>query len=145
MTKDTFRIAVLAILINKDNKILIGSSPRDGGYKFPQGGLDQGESIISGVKRELNEELGISVSENDIEIIFEEKVRYFYPPEDPYFIYKGQELSVVKINYNDSWKLIPQDDEFEELYWIKPRELRNFDVQFRQKAYTRALELCRLL
>ena len=145
MTKDTFRIAALAIVINQEGKILIGSSPRDGGYKFPQGGLDPGEDVFSGIKRELREELGITLFDNDIEIIFEEKVSYTYPPEDPYYIYKGQELSVVKIHYNNSWYLIPQDDEFEELIWIDPSDLTNYDVGFRMMAYTKALKLCGLL
>lgn len=145
MTKDTFRIAVMAVIVNKKNQVLIGSSPRDGGYKFPQGGLDPEEDIVSGIKRELNEELGIHLSDTDIEILFNEKVSYIYPPEDPYFIYKGQELSVVKISYNNSWELIPQDDEFDELHWINPTDLQNYNTNFRLKAYLRALELCGLL
>ncbi|NNC70063.1 MAG: NUDIX hydrolase [Flavobacteriaceae bacterium] len=145
MTKKSFRIAALAIVINQEGKILIGSSPRDGGYKFPQGGLDPDEDVFSGIKRELLEELGIIIDDSDIEIIFEEKVRYTYPPEDPYYIYKGQELSVVKIQYKNSWQLIPQDDEFDELLWIQPHELQRFDVGFRIKAYIKALEMCELL
>jgi len=143
--RDQFRIAVLAILVNNEGKVLIGSSPRDGGYKFPQGGLLKNENALTGVKRELKEELGISITDDDIESLYDEKVRYLYPPEDPYYIYKGQELFVVKIQYNTSMQLIPQDDEFEELHWINPSELTSFDVRFRLKAYIRALELCDLL
>jgi 8-oxo-dGTP pyrophosphatase MutT (NUDIX family) len=124
---------------------LIGSSPRDGGYKFPQGGLDPGEDIITGVKRELNEELGISITDTDIIYIANEKVIYYYPPDDPYYIFKAQELSVVKIQYNTSMQLIPQDDEFDELFWISPNDISDFDVQFRLKAYIKALKLCQLL
>ena len=58
MTKKAFRIAAMAVIVNDRNQILIGSSPRDGGYKFPQGGLEPNEDAISGIKRELNEELG---------------------------------------------------------------------------------------
>ena len=145
MTKDTFRIAVLAIMVNQEGKILIGSSPRDGGYKLPQGGLDPGEDAITGVIRELQEELGIQISESDIEESFNEKVQYIYPPEDPYYIYKGQVLTVVKIQYRQDWQLIPQDDEFDELLWILPNELQRFDVGFRTQAYRRALEMCELL
>lgn len=145
MTKDTFRIAVMAVIVNEQNQVLIGSSPRDGGYKFPQGGLDPGEDVLAGVKRELNEELGIHLQDNHIDYLCKETVEYTYPPEDPYYIYKGQRLSVVRISYNNSMKLSPQDDEFEELLWINPNELRDFDVGFRMKAYMRALELCRLL
>jgi 8-oxo-dGTP pyrophosphatase MutT (NUDIX family) len=139
------RKAVMAVLINNDGKILIGSSPRDGGYKFPQGGLDPGEDIITGVKRELNEELGISITDTDIIYIANEKVIYYYPPDDPYYIFKAQELSVVKIQYNTSMQLIPQDDEFDELFWISPNDISDFDVQFRLKAYIKALKLCQLL
>ena len=143
--RDQFRIAVLAILVNKEGKVLIGSSPRDGGYKFPQGGLLKNEDVITGIKRELNEELGILISNADIIYIANEKVIYYYPSEDPYYIYKGQELSVVKIQYNTSMQLIPQDDEFDELYWIDPNKLHEFDTKFRTKAYRKALELCQLL
>ncbi len=139
------RKAVMAVLINNDGKILIGSSPRDGGYKFPQGGLDPGEDIITGIKRELNEELGITITDSDIIYIANEKVIYYYPPDDPYYIFRVQELTVVKIQYNTSMQLIPQDDEFDELYWIHPEDLTKYDVQFRLEAYIRALKLSKLL
>ena len=145
MTKKSFRIAVMAVLIDDESKVLIGSSPRDGGYKFPQGGLEPNEDILTGIKRELNEELGITIIDEDILEIHLEKVQYLYPPEDPYYIYKGQQLSVIKIRYNRSMKLIPQDDEFDELHWIKPSELCNFNTNFRGNAYMRALEICELL
>ena len=64
---------------------------------------------------------------------------------DPYFIYKGQQLSVIKIQYNTSMKLIPQDDEFDELCWIRPIDLPNYNINFRLSAYQRALEICNLL
>ncbi|MEZ4841188.1 MAG: hypothetical protein R2821_06665 [Flavobacteriaceae bacterium] len=41
---------MMAVLVNTENKVLIGSSPRDGGYKFPQGGLEPDEDIIGGLK-----------------------------------------------------------------------------------------------
>ena len=53
--KTPIRKAVMAVIVNDDSTILIGSSPRDGGYKFPQGGLEPNEDIITGIKRELKE------------------------------------------------------------------------------------------
>ncbi len=145
MTKNTFRIAAMAVIVNDHDQILIGSSPRDGGFKFPQGGLEANEDALTGIKRELKEELGISISDKDILKVHSEKVHYYYPPEDPYYIYKGQQLSVIKVQYNTSMQLIPQDDEFDALHWIQPGDLRKFDVGFRLQAYLRALELCGLL
>ena len=135
----------MAVFVNEQNQVLIGSSPRDGGFKFPQGGLEPNEDEITGIKRELNEELGIDIRDNDILYFASEKVHYFYPPEDPYYIYKGQQLSVIKIQYNTSMQLIPQDDEFDELLWINPNDLPKYNTNFRLKAYQRALELCELL
>ncbi len=145
MTKHLFRKAVLAILVNDQGKILIGSSPRDGGYKLPQGGLEPGEDPISGVKRELLEELALAISDRDIDVLHRETVQYLYPPEDPYYIYKGQRLHVVKIKFRSKEKLLPQDDEFDLLHWIDPSELTSFDVGFRKEAYIKALLLCNLL
>ena len=145
MTKHLFRKAVLAILVNNQGKILIGSSPRDGGYKLPQGGLEPGEDPLTGVKRELLEELALVITDRDIELLHRETVQYLYPPEDPYYIFKGQQLHVFKINYRGSEHLIPQDDEFDQLYWIDPKELDNFDVGFRLEAYSKALALCSLV
>lgn len=144
MSKKSFRIAAMAVIVNDQNQVLIGSSPRDGGFKFPQGGLEPNEDAISGIKRELFEELGIRISDDDILFFASEEVHYLYPPEDPYYIYKGQRLSVIKVQYNDSMKLIPQDDEFEELHWISPSDLHSYDLGFRLKAYARAIEICGL-
>jgi len=139
------RKAVMAVLINDDGKILIGSSPRDGGYKFPQGGLDTNEDIITGIKRELKEELGVLITDDDIIYVSNKKVRYYYPPEDPYYIFSAQELSVIKIKYNTHMNLIPQDDEFDELHWIDPTDLQKYNTNFRNLAYEKALQICGLL
>lgn len=145
MYRSKFRIAVLAILVNKNGEVLIGSSPRDGGYKFPQGGLNPDELPLDGLKREMIEELDLQVTDANIEKVCDEKIQYLYPENDSYYIFKGQELTVFKINYDSNAKLKPQDDEFDELHWIKPTELVNYDVQFRKQAYIRALEFCDLL
>ena len=139
-----FRVAVMAIIVNEQGEILIGSSPRDGGFKFPQGGLEPHENSITGIKRELKEELGIIITDDDILFACAEKVRYTYPKENN-SRYEGQELSIVNIQYHDRMALSPQDDEFDKLYWIHPKDLSKYDVQFRLDAYTRALELCGLL
>ena len=142
--KQEVRKAVMAIIVNDEKKVLIGSSPRDGGYKFPQGGLDKGEYFIDGIIRELKEELAIDVTEKDILQSYTETVGYVYPNEDRY-IFKRQELNIVKVQFNDKMKLIPQDDEFEDLIWISPSELSNYNTYFRAEAYQKALKICGLL
>ncbi|MCK0130778.1 NUDIX domain-containing protein [Flavobacteriaceae bacterium F08102] len=140
--KHELRRAVMGVLVHND-KVLIGSSPRDGGYKFPQGGLEPNEHYLDGIKRELKEELGLELDQSAILDHFDETVGYDYPDEDRY-IFKRQELHVVLIQYHPTMKLEPQDDEFDELLWINPNELHKFPTYFRAQAYQRALELCKL-
>ena len=142
--KQEIRKAVMAVIVNIENKVLIGSSPRDGGFKFPQGGLDENEHFVDGIIRELNVELDLDITINDISQSYTETVKYIYPNEDKY-IFKSQELNIVKVTFNDQMKLIPQDDEFEELIWINPSELPNYNTYFRAQAYEKALVICGLL
>lgn len=142
--KTPIRKAVMAVIVNDDSTILIGSSPRDGGYKFPQGGLEPNEDIITGIKRELKEELALTITDTDILQSYSEKVSYAYPNEDRY-IFLSQELSIVKIQYKKDMQLLPQDEEFDNLLWISPKDLHRYNTYFRAKAYTKALKICGLL
>lgn len=139
------RKATMAVIVNSDNKFLIGSSPRDGGFKFPQGGLDDGESTIEGIKREVLEELSLELLDSDIVSAFDEKVKYLYGDGVPHFQgFKGQEQSVFLIKFRSDMVLNPQDDEFDELFWVSFDEFDNYDFMHRRDAYFRALELCGL-
>ncbi len=139
-----YRQAVLAIIVNSENKILFGYSPRDVSYKFPQGGLKKNEDIITGIKRELLEELDYQLKDKDIIKIYLEKIRYPFPP-DVHPVFMGQELSIVKIKYNPNATIEPQDDEFDQVFWISPKEIINYDSVYRANAYYKALEICDLI
>lgn len=137
------RQAVMAVFVNNKDQVLIGSSPRDGGFKFPQGGIDVGEIPKQTLIRELKEELGIDLDENLIEKEFEEKVVYLFSDElvktrD----FLGQQQIVFKIKYDPKLIFQPQDDEFDKLIWIYPENLKKYDTLHRFPAYKRALELC---
>lgn len=134
----------MAVILNSENKVLIGSSPRDSGYKFPQGGIDTGETNFEALKRELMEELGLELNYSDVLEECKDKVTYFYAKSNPNG-FDGQEQVVFKIRYRKDMNLIPQDNEFGELVWINPEELENYDCKHRINAYKKALELCGLL
>lgn len=139
-----YRQAVMAIIINNKNQILIGYSPRDKSYKFPQGGIEKNETVNSCIQRELIEELDYHLKSEFIIEAYQEKIRYPFPP-NCHPIFKGQELSIVKINYDLNANIIPQDDEFDNLIWIKPSELNNYNTEYRSKAYHKALQISGLL
>lgn len=140
------RKAVLAIFVNESNEVLIGSSPRDGGFKFPQGGMEPHETPLESVIRELHEELGLVISIEDIHTVFEETVIYLFPEElTQQRTNRGQELHVFKIIHKSCFEYIPQDDEFDEMHWKQASEILELDLSFRKAAYEKALFLCKLL
>lgn len=139
-----YRQAVMAIIINNEDKILFGYSPRDVSYKFPQGGLEENEDIITGIKRELLEELDYFLESKYIIEIYSKKIRYSFPP-DVHPIFMGQELSIVKIKHNPRSKMEPQDDEFSKIFWITPKDIQKYDSVYRAEAYYKALEICELV
>lgn len=136
------RKAVMAIFLNDRGEILIGSSPRDGGFKIPQGGLEVGETPVQGAIREVFEELGVAITEEDFYPPVTSEISYLFPEDEPLRgFYKGQRFHVFLIKYRDSMEPVPQDDEFDKLLWIKPSELDNFDTRHRGEAYRKALDL----
>lgn len=75
MNKERFKVCcAVYIIIRKDNKILFlkrqNTGYMDGYYALPAGHLDEGESMIRAVTREAAEELGITVRDQDVNLIF---------------------------------------------------------------------------
>ena len=59
------RPSVRGIII-KNNKVAMVYSRKFDYYKFPGGGIENGEDHITTLKRELTEETGLTISENTI-------------------------------------------------------------------------------
>ena len=134
----------MAIIVNDKNRVLFGYSPRDISYKFPQGGLEKEEDIITGIKRELLEELDYHLENQYILEVCNEKIRYSFPP-DVHPVFMGQELSIVKIKHNPKSKIEPQDDEFSKIFWIKPKDINKYNSKYRSNAYYKAMIICNLI
>jgi len=139
-----FLQAVMAVILNDKNQILIGYSTRDKSFKFPQGGLKENETLALGLQRELLEELDYQLHHKYILEIYTEKINYPFPP-NCHPLYKGQELHIIKIKHNPKVNITPQDDEFDKMLWIKPEEIENYNTEYRAKAYYQALVICGLV
>jgi len=70
-----YRVSVKALIRNDDGEVLVVKEHQDK-WELPGGGLDHGESIHDGLKRELLEELGI---ENDFTESFNKVVTQYMP------------------------------------------------------------------
>ena len=70
LSSDEYILAIQCWIINSNNEILLTkrkATKKNGNMWEPTGGLVQsGENIMDGAKRELKEEIGISVDDNDL-------------------------------------------------------------------------------
>ena len=138
------RNTVLAILKNKEGKILIGFSrrinsgnsnnPDSHSWKFPQGGIDDGENSAEALARELKEELGYLLNDCTNIIQLDETVPYYFKDENgvPEFEVK---LHPFLIDYLGDSSFNYDLEEFSELKWILPIEIYNFNLGIRRDAY----------
>jgi putative (di)nucleoside polyphosphate hydrolase len=121
-----FRANVAAILRNSEGKILICERIHiRNGWQFPQGGVDDGETLEQALTRELWEEIGIDP--DDFRVVeMRGGYRYLFPggrkkgfegKEQTYFLcdFLGQDS---KINVQT------ENPEFRTWKWIAPNEFR---------------------
>lgn len=91
-----FNVRVYGLLINDENEILISDEKEYGTLfsKFPGGGLEYGEGLIDGLKREFMEECNMEI----------EVIRHYYTTD--YFVkalfFEGQLISVYYLVKNVS-------------------------------------------
>ena len=137
------RVGVGAIVLNKENKIFVGKrtdQPHNNKWQMPQGGVNDGEDLISAVKRELDEETGIK----NIKILKEldEWTEY----ELPHYLlgkiwkgkYRGQKQKWFIVRFlgkDQEINLKTNQQEFIEWKWIKAEDLPNVIVHFKKKLY----------
>jgi 8-oxo-dGTP diphosphatase len=64
----SFNLRVYGLLINDKNEILVSDERRNGVSftKFPGGGLEFGEGLAEGLKREFQEEIGIDIEVEEL-------------------------------------------------------------------------------
>lgn len=129
-----FNIRVYGILINPHQQILVSDEAFKSGQlatKFPGGGLELGEGLIDGLKREFVEETGVEV----------EVKSHFYTTD--FFVRSFFELSpdsqIISIYYlleSKDWTQIKTSDkkfdfeyvagkESESFRWVNVSELQN--------------------
>ena len=80
--KLVFRPAAYAVIINK-GKVLLLKTKSTGKYWFPGGGIDLGEKLEEGLRREVREETGIELVIKKF-LSFQEIFFYYEPLDEAY-------------------------------------------------------------
>ena len=92
--EEGYRPNVAIVILNGENKVLWAKRVAEDAWQFPQGGVNEGESLKDAMYRELMEEVGLTP--DHVEIIGQTKnwLRYDVPRKwlrrDGYNRYKGQ-------------------------------------------------------
>ena len=130
-----FNVRVYGLLINDSNQVLISDEQEYGMQftKFPGGGLEYGEGLIEGLKREFAEECNVEV----------EVISHFYTTD--FFVKSAfNESQVINVYYtirnisplNLAIKTVPFDFDSQEgsllqsFRWIPLSDLTEDDVTF---------------
>ncbi len=129
-----FNVRVYGLLINDQNQLLISDEQEYGMRfsKFPGGGLEFGEGLIDGLKREFVEECNAEV----------EVLEHFYTTD--FFVKSAfNDSQVINVYYtvknvsplNLTFKTVPFDfdgdgDLLQSFRWISLKELDEEDVSF---------------
>ena len=140
------RTGVGIVVLNSENKVFVAKrkdNPVDK-WQMPQGGVDEGESLLTAMKRELMEETSIS----NIKILKEVDhwMEYELPDRLVGIIWKGkysgqrQKWFVVRfLGEDNEINIKTKNPEFIEWKWIKIRELPQVIVDFKKKVYEKVV------
>lgn len=105
-------IRLKALIINSKNELLVGYSHNT--YQFIGGHLEEGEDLIDGLIREVEEESGIKIEQEEIKPFFLRKKYYRdYPEENSnscyeyhYYVVNTDKLpDLSKVNYTEAEKV----------------------------------------
>lgn len=102
LEENEYILAVHCWIINSKNQILITQRNinlnRGGMWEDTHGGVKSGETSIEGMKRELKEELGLDIQDNELILVKTLKRKNVF--RDCYIILK--DISLDSINFNDN-------------------------------------------
>jgi putative (di)nucleoside polyphosphate hydrolase len=124
-----------AIIAFRENKFLLINRYCDpeGAWKFPQGGIDNGEDVLAAALREFQEELGT----NNLNILGVSKHtnKYEWPNEQisrheqkSGKRFRGQHQRFVIARYTgDEEELAPADDEVRQHKWVSKKDVLNYN------------------
>ena len=145
--KEGYRPNVGIVILNDDNKVLWAKRATEDAWQFPQGGINEGESLEVAMYRELMEEVGLS--SDHVEIIGKTKnwLRYDVPSQwlrrDSNTNYKGQKQIwfLLKFIGKDSDVLLTKSEkpEFDSWRWDDFWSPLEQVIDFKREVYEKAL------
>ncbi len=141
-----FRLNIGIILMNEARNVFWGQRVQKDAWQFPQGGLDENESTVDGMYRELYEEVGLN--SDDVEILAESKHWYSYrlPTQfirrsEPKIFGQKQKWFLLKLISEDNCICLDSTEypEFVDWIWVNYWYPINNVIFFKKKVYRKVL------
>ncbi len=144
-----YRPNVAILLVREDGRLLVCERLKvKGAWQFPQGGVDEGETLEEALKREVEEEIGLLPVSYDI-LEMKGGYRYVYPDNvkkkkkgKKYF--DGQEQTYYRCLLHDQKAKIDierEPREFRATDWIKPADFQlSWLPEFKQQVYRKVMK-----
>lgn len=117
-----YRPVVVGVVRDFDGRVLFTMSPKavlDGGmnWNLPQGGVKDGEGIISALKRELNEEVGLREEDIIIDKSFGYSDYLLPPGREHRKGYKGKRYFWISVRCKPDARIMPNLSEVQFCVW----------------------------
>ena len=145
--KHGFRANVGIILLKDTGKVFWARRQGMSAWQFPQGGIQESETPVEAMYRELHEEVGLS--QKHVELLGQTSgwMRYRLPRryirynQQPVCIGQKQRWFVLHLTGNESEASLDRssEKEFDQWRWIDYWEALGGVVDFKRKVYKRAL------
>jgi len=142
-----FRANVGIILVNAEDKLLLGGRVGAKGWQFPQGGMLEDEEPEQAMFRELREEVGLEPGDVDVLGVTNDWLRYRLP--DKFIRRHSKPLCVGQKQRWFMLRLVSDDDrmrfdccdkpEFDRIRWVPFWRPVNEVIYFKRRVYARAL------
>ena len=141
------RIGVGIVLLNHENKILVGKridNPKNY-WQMPQGGVDNNESFLEAAKRELKEETGVKtvklIKELDEWLIYNLPINLLGKVLEGKYRGQKQKWFIMKfLGKHQEINIQTKNPEFSEWKWIKPSKLLKVAVNFKVNTYRKVFK-----
>lgn len=131
------------VVFNPNHKVLVcqRADIKDS-WQFPQGGIEQGETVKQAAARELREETSLTNVTHIVSL--ETPARYTFPPQ---VIASMQKRGFTNVGQDMFWSLFlfegddseinlqTQEPEFKNFKWVRMQEAYDLCVDFKKPAY----------
>jgi 8-oxo-dGTP diphosphatase len=123
-----FNIRVYGICFNEKGEVLVAHETRKIGQmtKFPGGGLEWGEGLVDGLKREFKEELNWEIDVWEVIYLTDFFQESSFNPNDQVISVYYKVSALNPLSFPD----FPNPDEYIEFEWKSPEVLREEDFTF---------------